>query len=341
MLTHIEYPIFEACKIRLNGHPERIKKFVSMFFSTPVGEVFGKNIDGGPGVAVFDSSRPLEGLQTFGFEGAEKLKALYSNLPQQAFHGKEAHENATTFDDGDLIIVQARKNLPHSGGSTALGRLRIALYRAALAEGLLEPDLYHHYLWVTNFPMFTLENGVDPGQEGTAGFSATHHPFTAPKTAEDVDLLRTDPLMAKADHYDLVVNGVELGGGSRRIHSAKMQRFVMQEVLKVPFPFPRDMSHFLLIVILMSFPDEPKTHRRFLPPPQSSQRRLSTARRPRNRFRSSHRRHAGHGQCQRCYSVPEIFKGRGHACEESQKNFSEGMEKIPSAENRFADRKLS
>ncbi|TVY87381.1 Aspartate--tRNA(Asp/Asn) ligase [Lachnellula willkommii] len=245
MLTHLENPIFEACKIRLNGHPERIKKFVSMFFSTPVGEIFSKNTDGGPGVAVFDSSRPLEGLQTFGFEGAEKLKALYSKLPQQVFHGKEAHKNETTFDDGDLIIIQARENLPHSGGSTALGRLRIALYKAALAEGLLEPDFYHHYLWVTNFPMFTLENGVDPGQGGTAGFSATHHPFTAPKTAEDVDLLRTDPLMAKADHYDLVVNGVELGGGSRRIHSAKMQRFVMQEVLKMNPKRVEDFSHLL------------------------------------------------------------------------------------------------
>ncbi|TVY37806.1 Aspartate--tRNA ligase [Lachnellula occidentalis] len=245
MLTHLENPIFEVCKFRLNGHPQRIQKFMSMFFSTPVGEVFSKNADGGPGVAVFDSRRPLEGLQTFGFEGAEKLKALYSKLPQQAFHDKEAHENETTFDDGDLILIQARENLPHSGGSTALGRLRIALYRAALAEGLLEPDPDHHYLWVINFPMFTLEDGIDPGQGGAAGFSATHHPFTAPKTAADVDLLRTDPLMAKADHYDLVVNGVELGGGSRRIHSAKMQLFVMQEVLKMRPTRIEDFSHLL------------------------------------------------------------------------------------------------
>ncbi|TVY37062.1 Aspartate--tRNA(Asp/Asn) ligase [Lachnellula subtilissima] len=245
MLTHLENPIFEACKIRLNGHPQRIQKFLSMFFSTPVGEIFSKNVDGGPGVAVFDSRRPLEGLQTFGFEGAEKLKALYSKLPQQAFHDEKAHENETKFDDGDLILIQARENLPNSGGSTALGRLRIAIYKAALAQGLLEPDIYHHYLWVTNFPMFTLEDGIDPGQGGAAGFSATHHPFTAPKTAADVDLLRTDPLMAKADHYDLVVNGVELGGGSRRIHSAKMQLFVMQEVLKMKPLRIKDFSHLL------------------------------------------------------------------------------------------------
>ena len=86
---------------------------------------------------------------------------------------------------------------------------------------------------MTDFPLFTPENGVDPGQGGSAGFSATHHPFTAPKTAADVDLLLTDPLKAVADHYDLVVNGVELGGGSRRIHSAQMQSFIMVEVLKV------------------------------------------------------------------------------------------------------------
>jgi aspartyl-tRNA synthetase len=233
MVTHLENPIIEACKFRLDGDTQTIQKFMSMFFSTPVGEIFSKNSDGGPGVAVFDSRRPLEGLQTLGFEGAEKLKALYSILPQQAFQDRKAYENETTFDDGDLVLIQARKNLPHSGGSTALGRLRIAIYKAALAEKLLEPDPLHRYLWVTDFPMFTLENGVDPGQGGAAGFSATHHPFTAPKTAADVDLLLTDPLKAKADHYDLVVNGVELGGGSRRIHSAPMQTFIMHEVLKV------------------------------------------------------------------------------------------------------------
>lgn len=235
MVTKLENPIIEVYKIRLDLTTRNVQKFISAFFSSPIGAEFSKNSDGAPGVAVFDPRRPLEGLQIFGFECSEKLKELYSKLPLEAFQDVAAHRKHTTFDEGDLIIIQARQNLPHSGGSTTLGKLRLALYKYAIEQKFLEPDLNHRYLWVTDFPMFTLEDGVDPGQEGAAGFSATHHPFTAPKTAADVDLLFTDPLKAKADHYDLVVNGVELGGGSRRIHSAQLQMFVMQEVLKVIF----------------------------------------------------------------------------------------------------------
>lgn len=233
MITSLENPIIEASKIRLNGDTKTVQTFFRNFMASPEGEPFEKNVHGQPGVCVYDLSKPVEGLQILGFEAAEQLKDLYAKIPQREFQSSEDHEIATSFDSGDLILLQARENLPHSGGSTSMGRLRLAIYKAAIAEGLLEPDLLHHYLWVTDFPMFTLENGVDPGQEGAAGFSATHHPFTAPKTAADVDLLLTDPLKARADHYDLVVNGVELGGGSRRIHNVGMQKFIMREVLQV------------------------------------------------------------------------------------------------------------
>jgi aspartyl-tRNA synthetase len=140
----------------------------------------------------------------------------------------------TGFEDGDLLLIQARENLPaHIGGSTMLGKLRLALYKAALAKNLIEPDPSHHFLWVTDFPMFTLDDGSEPGQGGQAGFSATHHPFTAPKTDADAEMLKVDPLKAVADHYDLVLNGVELGGGSRRINNPQTQLFVMEEILKV------------------------------------------------------------------------------------------------------------
>ncbi|KAF4634972.1 hypothetical protein G7Y89_g3109 [Cudoniella acicularis] len=243
MITHLENPIIEAWKIRLNGNTKTVQSFIRKFMSSPAAEPFENNVEGGPGVCVFDPSRPLEGLQTFGFEAAEKLKDFYSKLPKEPVQTAEDHKIGTSFDEGDLLILQARENLPHSGGSTALGKLRLAIYKAALAEKLLEPDYTHHYLWVTDFPLFTLENGVDPGQEGTAGFSATHHPFTAPKTAADVDLLLTDPLKVKADHYDLVVNGVELGGGSRRIHSVDMQKFIMRDVLRMSKERMNDFTH--------------------------------------------------------------------------------------------------
>ena len=83
--------------------------------------------------------------------------------------------------------------------------------------------------------MFTPEEGEggEPGtgQGGTKDISATHHPFTAPRSKQDLELLRRDPLAAAADHYDLVINGVEVGGGSRRIHVAEVQEYVFREVL--------------------------------------------------------------------------------------------------------------
>lgn len=235
MITNLEDPIIEAWKINLDESPARIKKFLPKFFASTEGKTFQKNPDGAPGIFIHDMTRPpLEGLQAFGFEGADAIKQLFETACLPPSTGTVE----TPFDQGDVIFLQARPNLPHTGGSTPFGNFRRAIYKAAIAEEFIYEDLNHRYLWMTDFPMFTLENGVDPGQGGTAGFSATHHPFTAPKTAEDVDLLLTDPLKAKADHYDLVVNGVELGGGSRRIHSRGMQEFVMRDVLKVCFPFP-------------------------------------------------------------------------------------------------------
>lgn len=231
MLTSIEKPTIEVCKIRLNGSSKEVKALIRKFMDSPEAEVFSKNPDGPPGLCIVDPAKPLGGLQIFGFEGAEAVTDFINKLSQPRYHSAEEHAVNTSLEEGDLVLLQAREP-GIKGGSTVLGKLRTAIWKAALAEGLVEPSTEHKYLWVTDFPMFTLDDGVDPGQGGTAGFSATHHPFTAPKTLEDIDLLMTDPLKAKADHYDLVVNGVELGGGSRRIHSAEMQKFVMRDILK-------------------------------------------------------------------------------------------------------------
>ncbi|KAH7327231.1 tRNA synthetases class II-domain-containing protein [Rhexocercosporidium sp. MPI-PUGE-AT-0058] len=243
MLTSISDPMIEAFKLRLNARPKDVQKFIRKFMDSPEAESFRTNVDGAPGICVFDSTHPIEGLQIFGFEGAENLKNIWQQHRKYEYEDEAAFQSSQKFEDGDLVIIQARENLPLSGGSTSLGRLRIAIYKAAIAEKLIEPDPSLRFLWVVDFPMFTPDNASDPGQGGTAGFSATHHPFTAPKSADDVDLLLTDPLKAKADHYDLVVNGVELGGGSRRIHNAEMQRFIMREILKMSLERMNDFSH--------------------------------------------------------------------------------------------------
>jgi aspartyl-tRNA synthetase len=240
MLTSLSNPIVESWKIRLDGDPSEVRSFMQEFMDSSEATPFQQNPDGPPGIFVYDPRKPLEGLQAFGFEGAEALKALYADASPDKHGHKMASSHSISDDganepfiEGDLIVLQARPRLRFSGGSTTLGRLRTAMHKAAVSKGLITQDPKDYFLWVVDFPLFTTNNGIDPGQGGNAGFSATHHPFTAPKTAADVDLLFSDPLEAVADHYDLVLNGVELGGGSRRIHNSEMQQFVMRDILKV------------------------------------------------------------------------------------------------------------
>lgn len=248
MLSQLPDPVVECWRLRLDVNPSATRSFVQEFMNSPEGIPFQQNLDGAPGVFIYDPRQPLDGLQAFGYEGAVALKAIYvrSDTPSNVRPGSSTSEpessasesafngsNVEPFEEGDLIILHARPRIRLSGGSTALGRLRTAIHRAAMSRGLIARDEKDYILWVTDFPLFTPNNETDPGQGGSAGFSATHHPFTAPKTAADVDLLLTNPLEAIADHYDLVVNGVELGGGSRRIHNSEMQQFVMRDVLKV------------------------------------------------------------------------------------------------------------
>lgn len=194
------------------------------------GGEFRSHPDGAPGVFVYDEAQPLHGLEAFGFEAASQLETLFETAASQP------NSTDTPLGQGDIILVQARPNRPHSGGSTTLGKLRRAFHSAAVKSesGLTQLDSRDRFLWVTDFPMFTPNEASDgPNDQGSSGFSSTHHPFTAPKSAADVDLLLMNPLSAVADHYDLVLNGVELGGGSRRIHSSEMQQFIMRDILKM------------------------------------------------------------------------------------------------------------
>ncbi|MBR0374832.1 MAG: aspartate--tRNA ligase [Mogibacterium sp.] len=97
----------------------------------------------------------------------------------------------------------------------ALGYLR---KRTADALGLIDKSKFN-FLWVVDFPMFE--------QDDDGRIKAMHHPFTKPKL-EDLDKLDTDMLSIKADAYDIVLNGIELGGGSVRIHDRKLQALMFK-----------------------------------------------------------------------------------------------------------------
>jgi len=96
--------------------------------------------------------------------------------------------------------------------------------RTLMANHLI-PDLNsreQELLWIIDFPLFVQETGV---------LESAHHPFTAPHH-HDQHLLRSEPLKCRSLHYDLVLNGQEIGGGSVRIHNSDDQRFVLSDVLK-------------------------------------------------------------------------------------------------------------
>ena len=227
-ISPLTTPIVEALKLEGNDEDaEETRKFVTSFMDSPAAAEFNANPDGGPGVFIYDHRKPLGGLQALGHEAAWAL------------------ESDLELNDGDLLILQARKDAPFSGGSTALGDLRRAMHKFAVETGFKPAPTGFHFHWVTHFPLFSPSTDSEPGQGGTAGIASTHHPFTAPLNPEDVSLLLTDPTQAVADHYDLVVNGVELGGGSRRIHSAAVQEFILRDILKMPAERLEDFSHLL------------------------------------------------------------------------------------------------
>jgi aspartyl-tRNA synthetase len=228
-------PVVEVLKASISDDPSVTRKFVFDFMASREAQPFIANSSGQPGIFIYDPRKPLGGLHPFGFEAAEYL------------------EETLALTEGDLVVLQARPNAPFFGGSTPLGTLRLTLHRLAVAKGLIPPATGWSFLWINSFPLFTPTNDADPGQGGSAGLSSTHHPFTAPASLADIDLLANEPLSVRADHYDLVLNGVELGGGSRRVHSAEFQRYILQDVLKISEERMHDFEH-LIEVLRMGCP---------------------------------------------------------------------------------------
>jgi len=110
---------------------------------------------------------------------------------------------------GDLILILAGKE---EKTRSALGALRLEM---AKRMELIKPGSFKP-LWVIDFPLLEWD-------EETRRFYAKHHPFTSPKP-EDIPLLDTDAGAVRANAYDLVINGTEIGGGSIRIHNKELQQ---------------------------------------------------------------------------------------------------------------------
>ena len=178
------------------------------------GDVRGICIDGGADkFSRKEIDKLIDAVKDYGAKGMVWMKVGDGEINSSVnkfFSQEELAEYAAAFDAkaGDLIfIVSDRKKVVFD----SLGFLRREIARRL---GLLD-DKDFKLLWVVDFPLFEQD-------DETGELKAMHHPFTQPKL-DEVALLDTDPAAVKADAYDIVLNGVELGGGSIRIHDKDLQ----------------------------------------------------------------------------------------------------------------------
>ena len=155
----------------------------------------------------------IDASKSYGAKGLVWIKVgeeEISSSVNKFFSQDQLREIADVFEAkaGDLILICSDR--PKVVFDT-LGFLR----RHIAGElGLLD-DSKFELLWVVDFPLFEVD-------DETGELHPMHHPFTSPKE-EDIAMLDTDPAKVKANAYDIVLNGVELGGGSIRIHDRKLQ----------------------------------------------------------------------------------------------------------------------
>ncbi|NVJ85976.1 MAG: aspartate--tRNA ligase [Algoriphagus sp.] len=130
---------------------------------------------------------------------------------------EDLHEWAQAFgaEPGDLMLILS--------GDTRVVQKQLSELRLKMGEdlGLRDRSVFKP-LWVVDFPLLEWD-------EETQRYHAMHHPFTSPK-AEDIPLLDTDPGAVRANAYDLVINGVEIGGGSIRIHDRTTQQLMFKHL---------------------------------------------------------------------------------------------------------------
>ncbi|HEX9164068.1 MAG TPA: aspartate--tRNA ligase [Thermoanaerobaculia bacterium] len=136
---------------------------------------------------------------------AQRGSSIKKFLDDAAF---ESLRNALGAQENDLALIVPGKQ---QTVWDVLGALRV---RVAKEQGMIPEDSWK-FLWVTNFPLFEWD-------EGTQRWFARHHPFTSP-ALEDVDKMESDPGATMARAYDVVLNGLELGGGSIRINRPELQ----------------------------------------------------------------------------------------------------------------------
>jgi aspartyl-tRNA synthetase len=136
---------------------------------------------------------------------------------------KAALKAKLAIEEGDLILFAADQWL---NACEILGKIRLYCADVLKASGKLTlPADRFDFLWVVDFPLLSYDKEMNR-------WYSSHHPFTAP-VPEDIPLLKSDPKKVRGQHYDIVVNGVELGGGSIRIHQPDVQKTIFEDILSI------------------------------------------------------------------------------------------------------------
>ena len=208
------------------------------------GSVRGINAKGQAGMPRKKIDKLVEFAKGYGAKGLAYLAVNEDGTYKSSFAKFMTEEELSALvgamegQPGDLLLFAADKN---KIVWNVLGALRLEL---AKELDLLDPNQYN-FLWVTEFPL--LEWSDEENR-----FMAMHHPFTMPME-EDLDLLDTDMGKARAKAYDIVLNGVELGGGSVRIHQDDIQE-KMFKLLGISEEDAHDRFGFLLTAFKYGVP---------------------------------------------------------------------------------------
>ncbi|HEY3871949.1 MAG TPA: aspartate--tRNA ligase [Actinocrinis sp.] len=167
-----------------------------------------KELDGWQDWAKARGARGLAYV-VFDAESGEARGPVAKNLSEAHLAGLK---DAVGASDGDVVFFAAGKR---TASLELLGAARLEIARRC---GLIDEAVWK-FLWVVDFPMF---EPVEDDKGEQVGWTAVHHPFTAP-TPDSLDSFDKDPATALSNAYDLVLNGTELGGGSIRIHRQDVQ----------------------------------------------------------------------------------------------------------------------
>ncbi|XP_045582892.2 aspartate--tRNA ligase, mitochondrial isoform X1 [Procambarus clarkii] len=163
----------------------------------------------------------LGGVSVFYVSEDLTLKGALSGKMSEASQRELTKSLEAQMGDTLVLAVGSTNNV-----LSLLGKLRLQAAKIMEENGVMVRDSdQFNFVWVVDFPLFERD-------ENTGKIVSVHHPFTLPKE-DDVHYLYTDPLKAKSQHYDLVLNGCEIGGGSMRIHDPAMQRHVLHNILGI------------------------------------------------------------------------------------------------------------